>query len=469
MLAHYSDFDLGPLLRTQLMSGQDDYLYPLLRSSLSELSQQQLLILAEYKREEPGQLAVCFDELRRQLHEANVVPTTSIEHALVRCAALHRGYDVRNIVRVASRQSSETRNVQIVDIFCNQLRLVRDLTRFRALCEAQSGVALPDYPDQLFALGRVEQQTILRHAVLFSLEELVDLDDEIFASQNTNEPLSVIYALVSGKPLPDSVSVLFPDTAILDKRHRILYDERTSATDWYYRIFFSLLATYLSGNSSRSRLWLETIQFDSWPGQAVHQFAKIANDVAKLLRGNSQIGFGCFFAQLGLFKRPAWSEHQEVWRHVYAVQAAAMRIALDLLSISSRSGANVEVNQGDLELAFASGYCAPREWLSSYAERRRCLMSEQALQWLWNHVDELFITSVEPFYERADVYGQLATVATCHDHEGKAREFTFMVANLSITHGYHKDILVNEVLESVQICYHRLGRESPATKSAFAG
>jgi hypothetical protein len=287
------------------------------------------------------------------------------------------------------------------------------------------------------------------------LEEGLNFDDLLSNPRNCSNPYTAIYIAlrkVEGVGLDE---LTFPNTEVLSDQHYIPYERQSELSDWFHEVFFCLLANCLHRKETHNEEWLREIGTYTWQRLLVQKLGKIASDLSEKMLSGKSVPFGWFYEKIGEFKRPDMgsARQESIWRYRNAIADAALEIGLDLLILTSASGGEHTISQADLEIAFASDYCHPDAWMHLYVTTRRVLLDEQAVKWLLHKRANDLSSSIEVFYERAETFGTMASIAALHHLHDQARAFVHDAANNMFAHGHHKDLLINEVVQIIQLCH----------------
>jgi hypothetical protein len=131
---------------------------------------------------------------------------------------------------------------------------------------------------------------------------------------------------------------------------------------------------------------------------------------------------------------------------------ALLEIGLTIpVLVTATKGAQISLSRGEIEMAFDSGYCHPLAWVEEYVALRRRWLTEDAARWIIHGQASQLETSLEPFPDRVAHYAKLAAFAALQGFVDEARSFVHLSASNLLAHGYHKDMLFNEVLDMLEI------------------
>ena len=217
-----------------------------------------------------------------------------------------------------------------------------------------------------------------------------------------------------------------------------------------YDTFFSALATALSGSEPDGHSTIPDDAKSTWLARAVQGLEALARSVAREWNADRK------WPTLGIiydsFECPPPTSHYEgLQRHIIAVRLALRDIAIDLCTIAIGLRADSLVDADDIRSASASPYWMDTLWVEAFSERRLPLHRPEAAQEVVDRTSRYYGSNVTEFHDRTNAIAQLALFA-CDNGLGIAakKEFERAIGCL-LGYGWRKDMLVFEVLESLQI------------------
>lgn len=448
----------GLLLYPQLALEEDDsYLRAQLQSNLADISNNEIYLLAEaeFNRDDFEAVRLCLTELSDRFH---LEPSRETITPLLKVAAIAQGYNPARIVDLTTHNRETGHALEILSVHTRYLRIHREAERLKQLLTTKGNSSndtetLTEFDNQ--ELNEVERGLVLQHSILLALEEGLDFDDMLFDSRNCSNPYTAIYVALRKVEGVDLNELTFPDTGVLSDQHYIPYERQQELSDWFHEVFFCLLANYLHKREIYNKEWLQKIGTYSWQRRLVQKLGEIALTLSDQLLSGQSIPFGWFYEKIEVFTRPDMSSARQdsIWRYRNAIADAALEIGFDLLVLTRANGGNYTISKADLETAFISDYCHPNAWMHLYVTRRRPLLDDRAVEWLLRKMSRELSSSIEPFNERMETFCILAAIAALHQLYDQARSFTYSAANNFFAHGYHKDLLLNEVIGVIQLCH----------------
>ena len=458
---------LDDLLFPQLLVEQDRDLDSRLLSSLDELTDGAVSQLAEAESRFGNSQIVdlCFQMLNHRLQyppprdrdrarswEDQVTPILTV-------AAMPGGPDPKRILRFCVRNRPHGHTRTMLAIYSAQLRWRSNVDGLRRSLstELRHGDDAGQDMGESGSLQVEEDESadLVRHAALLGLEQELDLSDLLVDRSNAGDPFALIYSRFREGIENSQRSASFPSTEVLRLKHYHHLERADDIVDFFYRSFFGFLANTLLGHERDNLQWLDSVGESAWQYRYLRHLYQVAKQAAGMLSAAAAPTLGWFYSELGLLIKPIWRVDSDDTTFSYGVAAAnaAMDIGFDLLSIAQGIGAEFRISEADLDTVLNSDWCVPLTWLARYVERRRAIMTEQAVRWLLDREESELVKTIEPFPERSEHYCCLASIAALHGIHGEADALIHAVADNLVTHGNHKDVLFHQLFDTI-LAYH---------------
>lgn len=461
----YQDDIVEQLLYPQFIISKDSSLLTRLSTSINELTDREVGLLAEIEADRGNTHIVehCFLEMINRLRNYHSRPLRrsgstwrdEVEPFL-KIAAINKDTNLPSILDFAIRNRGNGYTREMLSIYSYYLRVRKDAERIREILKdtITTPTQLTNEPLSSNYLLLEEREAILHHAVMFALEEELDIHDGICNAASKGDPFVAIYCILRNVSSFDVGVITFPNKELLSLNRYEYYEHSHDMQEMFYRSFFCLLANHLYEQDYRNEVWLHDIDTLTWQGGFLHHLNTIAFETANMLRAGSALSFGWFYEQLSRYHRPVWPEEHTVSLYGYsnAASKAASRLAMDLLILNKAVNGNIVLTRSDLERALASSYFDLESWINSYITQRRPWMSDEAVTWFLQEQATQLRLSIEHFPDRAERFSILASVAALHNLE-EAQNYVVQAANNLLAHGHHKDMLFEEILEVIHTVY----------------
>ena len=429
------------LFFAQLIINDDASFNAYLSSSISSNTHKQLFHLSERNWENQAIVEKCYNELQERQRSKRPRETysdyerDSLISSLLQTAALYEKIDLPAFV-VRLIQAKSAGIFDALETFCQALKRYRKSREFRDLLSTK-------IPQEDFFV-------VLKYAILLSFEEDFDLSSEVLA--NCNSPFSAIYASIRGLSKYSIGSIVFPSTRLFELTETSQCFKTSEITRTYYDIFFVFVANCLWQRSEINDSWIEQIQGYWWPKEFIVILNNAAKELAQLIKTRSSLPFDWLHKKVNYLTRPDWSDSQN---KVYSdcAETAINKIAFDLFPIAMALGRKPEITKSELEHVFSTQYCDPWMLSDMLVSLRRVWLGQEALDWVKFELEARINSSISPFSERALNYSKLGAFFARHCDKESSKAFVLKASDNLLAYGYHKDITLFLVLDTLRLCY----------------
>jgi hypothetical protein len=442
---------LEKMLYSQLFICEDRFLSPRLKKDISDLSGRELSLLAEseYKIGYKITAAKCYNELYRRLntHESkseqyNYDPWEAIVSPFLEVSVMVDDVHIRNIINFALINRKNNRSDFILNKFCYSSYVYKKINLFYKF--------LPVIVD----LNAKERSKVFRHMILLALEENIDLDVDFIRKNCSFDPFIAIYAQFKKLDCFRLSNIQLPSYDFLNLDSSRQFNQLGYIEDSIYEIFFCLFANYLWKSYTNNEVWVKGLEGKSaYPYKLMLKLNIIAKDLADLIILDRTPSIGWFYTQINDMPKITFREDRDYYQYAIAAERAMDRISLDIFVLSLFRDESLLIQKSDLELGFESDLFDIWRWLDNYVSKRRQWIETSAVEWLIHNQKSKLENSVAGFPERALNCSILASLATTHNLKEDARELIKDAAKNLISYGWHKDLLLHYLLESIEKCY----------------
>ena len=457
------------LLYAQLVLEEDMHLRPRLMHELGELTENEISVLAEFQFRLGDLRSVerCEEELSDRLENRSwrwSSPSDTREEdvvqALLSVSACLSGDRVEKVLEWGNANVSTGYSRSIMSYYSNQLRKRKDLASLRLAVFVLLKTGDFDGTFREMAL-----QVILRHLVLLALEEGRDIDDVVGTITGVQSSFPPIYGFLRGVEWSDSIHL--PSSSRLEISTDRFDDRHTELAGTFYEAFFCALANRLCRMDNETHNWLEDLGRHTWPRRFCSRLVETAEDLADTLLSDGELNMGDIYSRLSGFPQPDNTEESYVMSldMSNAAISAAQEISRDLLCLRKPSSPRPHISTTDLQAARESGYWRPLQWTESYVSGRSPLLTEQALASLSKSFLDDLSSFIMPFTDRTEQFAAVAAIFALHDELEHAKEMVLHASDNLIAHGYHKDLLLTEAIDSILVLAKDDGYKEPLLSS----
>ena len=231
--------------------------------------------------------------------------------------------------------------------------------------------------------------------------------------------------------------------------------------------FLAMLAEHLQSPTDAMRAWIARTPEGNWLGGFLPHLDDVASRIAAALRGNGPLTFRRLYKELERYPAPAFRGNQNIdeCRLSACAARAALDLGFDIVAIARGVGVSIPITAEDIESLRHSSYCIFPEWLALYGEFGRPLLAPGAWQALLEKEEAELAAKIGPLPEKASRYSLLARIAAVEGEIGDAHRLVRAAAECLVAHGDHKDMLLTDVLRSVQAIRESL---DPADRESVA-
>ena len=429
----------------------------LLRSRINELSTHDVVLLAEIEAASNDALFVghCLQEIEsrtryesmNQGFHGNKSVRTQVT-PILSIAALAGVEDTKNAIEWAQRNRENGYSALMLEIFFECLRRYKNIEGIRQALKILINRSDSQVEANYLSAVENENSLLLQNASLLALQENIDIDNLLIAS-NAH---TAIYAFMRGKRNYKPGLLNLPDLSVLEEKHVVSSFEENPYVNYFYEIFFKLMANYLYNNDAENKKWLLKVSDYSWPRRYIQQLSEIAFIAAENLKSKRMMTYGEFYKNLNRLEMLSWAQERDLglFEIRRSAKAAALRISFDLRVVFPLTTRSRYLTKSDLNAAFNTEYCNKYEWMRYYIDQRYKWINLKTAKWLIDSSEKEFMDSIEYFNERAEKHGVLASIAAMHSLDQLSAYHLQKASENIISHYQHKDMLLNETLDVVR-------------------
>jgi hypothetical protein len=404
----------------------------------------------------------CFVTLRERannLHRKRMQvygESEELTRAILVVGALDGAQEIDGVIRVALRNQRSGHAAQVLGTAARELRELDDGKRLRELLEQSLRRTESDGAQ----FSPREDSDLVREATLHALERGWNVPQS--TSTRTGHATLAIYATLRTGSRIDPGEPVFPD--VIDAKDRLLqYDTRIARPEEFFRASFHvLLANHLLAHPDRNQTWLIKQEDGSWMSHFLVRLDDVAREFANSLSNKEPRPHCWLFEAMGAVPRPMFRGNQNVdeCRLANRAASAVTELAFDLASIRAGCGLAEEVTGADLEFLSRSDYCIFPDWLDRYARLGRTWMSRSTWKDFCAGEECSLLSSLTSLPDRSRRLSSLARAAAVQ-HEGEdAKRLIRLAAEGLVAHGDHKDMLLHDLVLSVNALCTGLHRAS---------
>ena len=403
----------------------------------TELDDHQLAVLAESLRARgnSSDVSTIVDDLidRFNTRTTGIHDWLSGVTPIVLAESCLESVDASRIADRIKRNRQHCDSVRFSRIHAEALRMHRRAEVLRQLCDAD--------------LSKEERGQFLKQGFLLALEEGADWSDVV--RRHNGDIISAIYARITGLGELKCPDITFPAVEFLNTRS--LYGQQTSVKTWLIDCFDRLLALFLWGKESIAQEWLYEMGQHTWRRLFLQHLATAAKDLAAAILTKRRYSPTHLYNSFAGLDRPDFNDGNDSYEFWQITRQVLTYLSIDY-EILANSGATLCFERESIESALISPHCYWVDWLREYVNRRRPRLNTSALDWIVEKYGDDSGTDIEDIsrdgVSQATV---LASLMAIHGRRERAFEFLLRAVDLTVTYGNHKDLLLNDYVEGVEL------------------
>lgn len=298
-----------------------------------------------------------------------------------------------------------------------------------------------------------ERQCILTRCAKHDLELKERRFLDIVSSEN-HDSLSyfcLLYLLLRGKqvdlvpPLPGYE--LFPSKV---PEHET--GKREARAKIFSENFVLGLIYGLTGKESEVQHWIDRIE-ERWALQITSEILRSSLDFTKQLRENKSPSFKDVFESVACVTPLRWPEHRDLYELQICLRTSLSSILRVIYLLKCNIEKNVNLGVKECNRIVSGEYFDRENLLQFLLDLDIPLLASEAYEQFVSDEKDKWRAQIMSFPERAGHYADLAKLASIHQDDTNRSQFINLAANNLLGYGYHKDLYLDEVLQSIELCH----------------
>ena len=197
---------------------------------------------------------------------------------------------------------------------------------------------------------------------------------------------------------------------------------------------------------------------DRWTLNIMSNLFRSAIDISGQIKETNQISIRNIFEGLAFVTPLEWPENRELYELQLCLATSISSILKFLLNGKSFFEEKVHINDEDVSIILKSDYYSRHDFLQSLLAHNRLLLTKAAYENFMSQESDIWQKHLSGFPERSEHYADLTKLAIIHSDNDRVDIFLRCAADNFLGYGYHKDLFLDSVLESIEAC-HRAGSE----------
>jgi hypothetical protein len=249
-------------------------------------------------------------------------------------------------------------------------------------------------------------------------------------------------------------SLTLPDESALEElstENGLLFKE--SEAEKYINVFYTGLLFSLMGRNNELTSWINKHESNTnWSINVTKRFFQTIINIHEKIRNHDEIQVSEIFCGLSDLPQPG-SEHVLTNSGlIRAIQNVAKEILTISYFLKIKYSEDPHISQDDLRRIQFNTWLSRENFLEWMLSFNGSILTESAFtEYLTNEL-EFWKHNIVPFSERANHYIKLANLCRYYQSQ-KYDELLKLGARNLVAYGYHKDMFLDSIIESIRICH----------------
>jgi len=345
----------------------------------------------------------------------------------------------------------------------DDLQLDKALKFIRGFASKDETILFDEFFKKVIEAGK--SSAIIKYIPKFKKAELVKIFDllaesdlknnstnflELIGKQTNLSVFSITYLLLNEKQhtLPSLPNYdLFPDKVLEYET-----EKRSQRAKIYSELYLLGLCYALSKHADDLMKWIENCP-EGWQynvGKAVLKYTiKLATNIEK----KTYIGFDFLIKYLSSIPPLLFLENRDLYELQVSFNMALIDIFFFTQIINKKYETFKLLRQGDLKNILATKYFEKSSLFKLLIKLKFNTLEKSCIENLLKSESKVIIEKIVPFTEKAEELIILAKIARIYNQDIIRTNLLRLAANNLVTYGYHKDMFLDAVIDSMTLCY----------------
>ena len=341
------------------------------------------------------------------------------------------GYDSKSIVKFINQFSSETAQASLVDSWIEGLRYYG---RRQSAIEALRGPT-----------GSLSKRCLSRYIVIDSISEDIRLEEA--ETESLESPYPFVYQIL--REPNASVPVPVSPAPPVDEWRLAIDEYEQDVGHYVHDLFFCWLVQEFQ-SPGHARQWASPADMQPWLKSSLQSLALGAQQLAAQWHQDGTVAVISGYNATELLNYPPFQVPLANRQCANGLKRALRTIAEDLLVFRRATGGSSTLSWEEVHSLVSHPFAGSRSMIEWIAEGTLAVDDEVAIN-LCDLVDDEFATTTEPFGDRAAALAMLSTICARHQQPARAHDYLYQASENLVAYGYHKDILLDTVLNVMEV------------------
>lgn len=291
-----------------------------------------------------------------------------------------------------------------------------------------------------------------KHDLEYSENRFIDI---IFRQDHKSlSNFGLIYLLLKGKSINFTPSLpgheLYPE-----KVPEYETGKRNERAQIFSENYILGIIYGLTERESEVQSWIAQIE-PRWALEIMSQIFTSSLVLARQIKEHNNISISDIFLNLAHVNPLQWSEHRDLYELQICLHTSISFILKYLLLLKCATGSKIELDTKEMEQIIGGSYFDRENLLQYLLDIKVPLLSKETYEQYVTDEKGKWKKLVTNFPERAGHYIDLAKLSAIHKDNSNRELFLKLAARNLLGYGYHKDMYLDGVLQSIEVC-HKAG------------
>lgn len=316
------------------------------------------------------------------------------------------------------------------------------------------------FPDTVAKLLKAPLQphevlAVERQCVLSDLQGSANGFLEYFRRSQVPSPWLAFYGLAKKFETP---RIALPNPAVFPRTISEFDSSKHHEVSQKYVDIFLASVDYAARKDSSLGSWRDSFP-NRWPFHFVAAITRYAEFAAEGIASNREVPIEELFKELKEVPLLNWPKDRDSLGYQRAVGKALREIIIATDAVNRQQRVRTPINSTQLtrlvrDELFIQEFFDRNEWLELFLYLDRGALSEDAIDWYLVWDESLWKDNVQPFRERSEHYSKLGQLSRKYGRTQKQSHYLNLACRNLISYGYHKDMHLDEVVDSLTLAAH---------------
>jgi hypothetical protein len=300
-----------------------------------------------------------------------------------------------------------------------------------------------------FDLNEEERKSVLECCIKHDLKYKASEFTNIIEMEENNSLLEQAYLILQCKKL--SCLPELPNYKNFPSTIEELTSEREKWSINFHNYFLLGIIYPLCNEQDKIEEWIDSAP-SQWPAQATAALFKSALKIAGTIQKNNKIDYKDIFNELSILTDLKWPEDRDRIEFKFSLKNALTNILKDIALIKYFINDSLNINNATYKNITSTSFFLQDDVFELVLDLKQTILEEDVYNILLNEKIKTLENTVNYFPERSEEYAKLEILCKLYRKGEKAKGLLTKAVDNFLGYGYHKDIYLFGVLESIELC-----------------